>query len=300
MDFGRLDDISSVNFGLPPDASQTIRVLKTADTEGGFYLFVGCAKWGRKEWVGKMYPKGTKDATYLEHYAKFFKSIELNATNYQVPPPERIEQWVKMAGEGFTFCAKFPGPLTGSRDFGQSRNLTASFADAINDFGAAAGPCFFLLPPHFSVEKNKALLDYLDELKRFPTKVFLEFRHPSWFTGSPEAEHVFEILEDFGIGLAITDTAGRRDVLHQHLSIPSAFIRFVGNREHPTDFLRIDEWAEKANSWKKQGLKSMYFFLHNDEDGEGHSPALAKYAIEKFNKVCGTDLMVPKWLDADH
>ena len=296
MDFGKLDDLTGVALTLPPDPEQTKRVLQQAKPAAKPDLFIGCAKWGRKEWVGKMYPKGTKDADYLTHYARFFKSIELNATNYNVPPPERIQAWAKMAGDGFTFCPKFPNPIAGGTDFGQSRNLTAGFADALRNFGDTLGPCFFMLPSHFSTDKRKAFLLYLDELKRFPTKIFVEFRHPSWFTGSKEAEEVFDALEDYSIGTVITDTAGRRDVLHQRLSIPYAFIRFVGNREHPTDFQRIDDWAEKTASWFKSGLQSMYFFMHNDEDGEGHSPKLAAYSIKKFNEVCGTDLDEVKFL----
>lgn len=73
MQFGRVDsveDLSSVNFTLPPDHPSTAAILRSSKanvTE----VFVGCAKWGRPDWVGKIYPPKTKAADFLQHYAAF-------------------------------------------------------------------------------------------------------------------------------------------------------------------------------------------------------------------------------------
>ena len=63
-----------------------------------------------------------------------------------------------------------------------------------------------------------------------PTDVqfFLEVRHPDWFTKDVSKE-LFETLHALNIGAVITDTAGRRDCAHMHLTIPKTFIRYVGN-----------------------------------------------------------------------
>jgi uncharacterized protein YecE (DUF72 family) len=75
------------------------------------------------------------------------------------------------------------------------------------------------------------------------------------------------------------------------LPTPHAFIRFVGNNLHPTDFIRIDEWAEQLKEWKKKGLQSLYFFLHQHD--EAHTPVLAEYTIKKFNEVLNLKLKLP-------
>ena len=95
MDFGRVDplEIGNVNFALPPDPELTIKTLKTAVFKPDLEVHVGCAKWGRKEWVGQIYPEKTKDANFLDEYVKHFDSIELNATFYQVYGPATIEKW---------------------------------------------------------------------------------------------------------------------------------------------------------------------------------------------------------------
>ena len=79
------------------------------------------------------------------------------------------------------------------------------------------------------------------------------------------------------------------------LTTPLAFIRFVGNNMHPTDFTRIDSWVERIKTWIDKGLKEIYFFIHNHE--ELNSPELCKYAIEQFNKRCNTKLKVPELLN---
>ena len=66
MEFGRLPEkqLSELNFSLPKEPPLNKSILpgkKTAHPK----VYVGCAKWGRKEWVGKIYPKGTPEKDFL-------------------------------------------------------------------------------------------------------------------------------------------------------------------------------------------------------------------------------------------
>ena len=94
------------------------------------------------------------------------------------------------------------------------------------------------------------------------------------------------------IGTVITDTAGRRDVLHMRLTAPVVFIRWVGNSLHPTDFPRIEAWAHRLRSWMEKGLKEIYFIVHNHN--ELLAPDLQRHAVERFNAICGTSLKPPR------
>jgi uncharacterized protein YecE (DUF72 family) len=78
----------------------------------------------------------------------------------------------------------------------------------------------------------------------------------------------------------ITDVAGRRDVLHMRLSNRTAFIRFVANDLHPTDFPRIDEWTVLLKKWMEEGLKEIYFFIHTPD--KSLCPELANRFLEKM------------------
>src|SRR5476649_585195 len=111
MEFGRVapEALQLVDFTFPPDPVLTTTTLQAAKNGGPLQVHVGCAKWGRKEWLGKIYPPKTKDANFLDEYVKHFDCIELNATFYNTYPPETIAKWRDKAvtNPGFKFCPKF-------------------------------------------------------------------------------------------------------------------------------------------------------------------------------------------------
>ena len=87
-------------------------------------------------------------------------------------------------------------------------------------------------------------------------------------------------LRELKIGAIITDTAGRRDCAHMDLTVPRAFIRFVGNSLHPTDYTRIDDWVNRMHYWLQQGMEEIYFFMHMHD--EAYSPELTVYMVDKI------------------
>lgn len=294
MDFGRVTDISAVNFALPPDHPVTGKLLKTLKPgKTPVRLYVGCAKWGRPDWIGQLYPKGTKSKDFLSYYTKYFNSIELNALFYSLQPKKIIEGWAATAAPDFRFCPKFSNSIS---HLHQLRNADADsdrFMDHMQSFGDKLGYSFLQLSDKFGVNRANIVQEYLEKLpKDFNT--CLELRHPDWFIPNKIVDETFDLLRQSKIGTVITDTSGRRDCLHMKLTAPVAFIRYVGNNLHPTDFLRIDSWVDRINDWIQQGLREIYFFIHNHE--EKNSPVIAKYAIEAFNKKCGLSLKVPRLL----
>ena len=66
MDFGKIPEkeLLQTDFTLPPDPPENKEVLKRGKGKTKFYI--GCAKWGRKDWIGKLYPQGTKEKDFLE------------------------------------------------------------------------------------------------------------------------------------------------------------------------------------------------------------------------------------------
>lgn len=121
-------------------------------------------------------------------------------------------------------------------------------------------------------------------------EVFTEFRHAQWFADTTAFQSSFDMLQRNHSGTVITDASGRRDCVHMRLTTPEAFIRFVGNGLHPTDYTRIDDWIQRIKLWMSQGIQKVYFFMHQHE--ELHSPELCKYLIEEMNKHCGTQIPV--------
>src|ERR1700749_1702143 len=114
MEFGKLpeSELKKVDFALPPDPGVTTEVLHSSKKKGKTKFYVGCAKWGRKDWIGRLYPAGTKEKDFLEYYAKIFNCIEFNATFYKTPTPEQVIKWKEKVPKDFKFFPKFTQTIT--------------------------------------------------------------------------------------------------------------------------------------------------------------------------------------------
>ncbi|HJW30696.1 MAG TPA: DUF72 domain-containing protein, partial [Saprospiraceae bacterium] len=263
MQFGKVDpgSLSQIDFSLPPDSEVTKLTLgKVKKSKRSTEVRVGGAKWGRKDWIGKLYPKGTKEKDFLQEYGRLFSCIELNAMFYQLYPPSTIEKWVEKVGPDFKFCPKFYQGITHLRRLKNAEHLTSAFLESIHAFGNKLGPCFMQLHDNFGPKNFETLMSYLDQI---PTdlEMFIEVRNKDWYV--PEhAEQLAGYLRERNVGWAISDTAGRRDCVHMHLPVPKAFIRFVGCNLHPTDFTRTDEWARRIKQWNDHGIELVYYFIH--------------------------------------
>ena len=80
MDFGKLDDISMVDFSLPADNPQT-EVTLAAHPKNQTNFYVGPPIWSNPEWLGVIYPTNAKDRDLLYYYSRQFNTIELNVTH---------------------------------------------------------------------------------------------------------------------------------------------------------------------------------------------------------------------------
>jgi Uncharacterized conserved protein len=292
MEFGKVDDneLDLIDLSLPKDPAENKDVLKKG--KGKTKFMVGCAKWGRKDWVGKLYPAGTKEKDFLEYYAKTFNCIEFNATFYKAPTPAQVRTWKSKVPKGFKFCPKFTQTITHLKRLKNVQHEVDAYLEAVHEFGDNLGPIFLMPNPQMGPKQLETIEAFIEG---FPKDVdlFLELRHPDWYN-MPEgySPELYQFLKKQKRGTIITDAAGRRDCAHMHLSTPESFIRFVGNSLHPTDYTRIDDWVKRIKLWMKEGMDTCYFFMHQHE--ELHSPELIKYFIEQLNKHCGTSIDPPK------
>jgi uncharacterized protein YecE (DUF72 family) len=225
------------------------------------------------------------------HYAKSFNTVELNASHYRISPPEWIERWLTMVGEGFRFCPKVNQMISHRTRLKNSDRFTLQFQEMMLNFGKTLGPAFLQLPEDFD---ERRLPDFLSYLIQWPKELPLsiEFRNPIWFQDNEFAEEAYAAMRAQNVHQVITDTSGRRDVLHQRLSSSKVLIRFVGNDLHKTDFQRIDDWIEVLNRWIKSGVNEVYFFVHQ-HNNQGILK-LSTYFIERMNKVLGLKLALPQ------
>ncbi|MEJ6979992.1 DUF72 domain-containing protein [Pedobacter sp. P351] len=281
MEFGRdkTTDISTIDYSLPLGDDSILPGIPDPD----FKFYLGTGKNGKPEWCGNLYPERLPDKERMLEYGKHFNFLELNGSFYNVPTREVAERWANAVrnSPGFKFTPKICRTISHIKRLKGVDEETQEFIDFCKIFGDALGPAFIQAGDNFSVKNFQDVEAYLLSIPE-DFRLNIELRHESWF--QPEAfKRVTDLLEDFDIGLVITDTNLRRDALHMHLTNGCVHIRFNGNNNHITDRLRLEQWNERILAWKSKGVKDVYFALHQPDDATFHESV--KIAKDVFSEL---------------
>lgn len=286
MKFGQVSNPEEIDFSLPETSPETIKLLGSSKNNLPLDVYVGCAKWNRKDLKG-FYPRGTKDE--LSYYSSQFNSIEMNATYYNSPSKEQVKTWKDKTPEGFKFFPKIPQSISHYRRLKDTDELVSAFVDSTVFFEEKLGMAFLQMHENFKPKDFDRLEHFLTEFpKGYPLAV--EVRNEEWFSDPDHSQRYYSLLEKTQKTNVLVDTAGRRDMLHMRLTTPIAFVRYVG-ANHPTDYDRLLDWVRVIKEWKLAGLQKLYFFVHQNIEEE--SPLLAAHFIQHLNKEIGTGLKIP-------
>ena len=263
MKFGKLSNISGVDFTLPDDHPLTATSFSGVPTEK-LSVYLGGTMWNIRPWRGKWYDVKTPIKNFGQAYCKLFNTIELNATHYKIHGPEMIQKWKSWAEGDFTFCPKFPNLITHYRQFNNCEGLTDEFFEAVLEFKEMLGPCFIQLPERTSPKQAPKIQKYLQTLPE-DVDIHVEFRHEDWFKDIPEATDTWMLMREKGLGSVITDTAGRRDAMHMHLTTPKLILRYGGIELQGPEEQRMKDWAARIHQWADQGLEWVQIWMHQPD-----------------------------------
>ncbi|WP_396637856.1 DUF72 domain-containing protein [Maribacter sp. R77961] len=290
MKFGKVEQPEDIDFTLPADHVDTAVVLNKIDQADQFLMHVGCAKWNKQD-LKNFYPRGTKDE--LAYYSTQFNSIELNATFYRIFAAETYEKWNAKTPSNFTFFPKIVQNVSHLRRLNdQAYPVLDQYLTNTANLSDKLGTMFLQMHNNFAPKDWDRVVRFVE---RWPKefRLAMEFRHTDWFNDEKVAQELYHLLEENGIANILVDTAGRRDIMHMRLTNDEAFVRYVG-ANHKSDYTRLDDWVSRLEEWKKQGLRKVNFFIHQNMELE--SPLLSAYFIKKLNERLQTDLTVPKTL----
>ena len=285
MKFGSVPSPGEIDYALPSNHPDTLKILNKGNIDR-FEAFVGCAKWNKADLKG-FYPRGTKDE--LEYYAKQFNSIELNATHYRIFDSQVISGWKNKTPEEFKFFPKVVNSISHYKRLKDVVALIEEYTLPIRSFEHKLGMIFLQLRDDFKPKDFDRIQQFLESWPK-DLPLAIELRHTDWFNDEAVANQVYRLFEEFDITNIITDTAGRRDLLHMRLTTPVAFVRYVG-ANHESDYSRLDDWVLRLKEWKSQGLEKLYFFVH--QNIEKKSPLLSAHFIKLLSKELGTCLKIP-------
>lgn len=287
MKFGKVENLGALDLSLPVDHVDTSRVL----LEGGYSakrpkVFIGCPRWAKAELKG-FYPKGTKDE--LAYYSTQFNAIELNAFYYRIFPEKVVQGWYERSAPDFTFFPKVPQLIS---QFRRLKNCTVELDDyfrSISHFKEKLGTVFLQMNDNYGPKNFEDLVEFVEQWpKGLPLSV--ELRHTDWYNDPSITQELYAMLEENKVCHTITDTAGRRDIMHMRLTNNQCFVRFTG-ANHPSDVDRLDEWFERLTSWKEQGIEQINIFIH--QTIEKDLQMLSARLIQRINEEWGYEMKVP-------
>ena len=272
MKFGYLEDPSNVDYNLPE-----VELANQIQRDQPVTLHIGGSKWGIREWVGNVYPKGTKPTDYLYHYSRYFNSIELNASGYGLRMLDSLEKWTQQVPAGFTFSPKFPRTVSHYRKLtGPGLSSAHDFLRRVSDFGSHLGCPFLQMNASFDPTHMDALIDFVEETSSLGHYA-IELRHPAWFIDVHS--EVKSLLREHGISWVITDTPGRRDVVHCTRTSDILFVRFAASLNMEIDQSRLTAWADRVATMSSQGIKHLYLNVH------AMNPQLVPILVDFFKQA---------------
>jgi uncharacterized protein YecE (DUF72 family) len=216
-------------------------------------ILVGTSGYGYAEWVGSVYPAGTKPKDFLSHYAKVFPTVELNRPFYAMPTADQIRGNLEQAGPSLVFAVKANAALTHRIDTATWKVHAGSFKKAIEPLLEAKRLAAVLLqfPPQFrnTEERRRYLFALLDEFVDIPAA--LEFRHAGWYNSA-----VVDICRERRVPLVSTDLPELPGLppLVDVCTASTAYFRFHGRN---------------GAGWSLSDDTSRYDYVYSDVELEG-------------------------------
>ena len=231
---------------------------------------IGCSGWNYNHWRnGVFYPPRMPASRWLEHYSRFFDTVEVNATFYRLPTVKAVQGWVDGSPPDFLFAIKASRYLTHIKRLSALGGGLSVFYERIEPLlrSPKMGPVLWQLPETFHRDDDRlgAALAALP-----PGRHCFEFRHASWFAGE-----VYELLRSHGAALVIGDMPKRSFQTHE-LTTDWTFVRFhYGARGRNGNYSKreLEAWAARFADWRERA--EIYAYFNNDWEGYAIRNALA-------------------------
>ena len=222
-------------------------------------LFVGCSGWFYWHWRNDFYPNGLPTSRWFEHYARQFRTVELNAPFYSWPTVATVEGWVRQLGRRrFVYAVKVSELITHVKRFVGTQRLVRDFYHVADLLGPRLGCFLFQLPPsyRYTPGRLRSIVRQLDPSR--PNVV--EFRHKSWWN-----ETVYAAFREAGIVFCSCSGPRLPDELVR--TADDVYVRFHGTtRWYRHDYTKqeLAVWAERIRG---SGARRVWAYFNNDREG---------------------------------
>jgi uncharacterized protein YecE (DUF72 family) len=240
---------------------------------------IGCSGWSYDDWIDSFYPAsiGGRKSEWLGYYAKFFPTVEINSTFYQVPTDDVVKAWVEKGSkiDKFEFSVKMPEIVTHQSILENSAEKAAAQASSFEKIcieplhnAGLLGSVLIQLSPKFTFDGDSSLAKLRTVFEMVAHEKYsyvTEFRHRSWLndTGTDLKSDILDLLREFKVANVMVD--GPDFPITRSLTSNIAYVRFHGRN--------YDLWFKGDKEKDKDDRRlNRYDFLYSDEQLELWKP----------------------------
>jgi uncharacterized protein YecE (DUF72 family) len=199
---------------------------------------IGSCAWSFDEWHGAFYPQDLPASQWLEFYTRYFPSVEIDSTFYNVPVENTVRRWIEVTPAEFRFTCKLPREITHACRLHDCSAQLNSFLRAIEPLAPKLHVLLVQLPPSFAPKEGKqALRGFLEQLPR-DFRFAIEFRHPGW-----HRPQIIRLLEKYRVCWVWADTSP----LNERNLAPFEFL------PRTTDFLYLRLLGDYTTKYDRDG-----------------------------------------------
>jgi|Deesub1362B_J571_1020462.scaffolds.fasta_scaffold03208_3 uncharacterized protein YecE (DUF72 family) len=229
-------------------------------------VFIGTSGWIYPHWwEGVFYPPGLPQQKWLNYYARFFNTVEINNSFYRLPSRSVFEKWASESPEGFGFTVKASRFITHMKKLKDPETTTARFLRHVSGLSEKLQILLFQLPPFWKYDQQRVedFLAWMNAQQILPRpRIAMEIRNPSWRT-----ESFFGLLARYNVCLAFADWPD----LDVEEPITADFI-YV--RRHGPGWLYASSYSDaqlyrlagRISGWQAEG-KDVFVYFNNDAGG---------------------------------
>lgn len=199
---------------------------------------IGSCAWSFKHWHGVFYPHDLPESHWLQFYAEYFPSVEVDSTFHAAPPETSVRRWAEATPASFRFTCKLPRQITHVCHLRDCAAELNSFLHAIEPLGQKLQVILVQLPPSLTpIDGKQALRKFLVQLPR-DFRFAIEFRHAGW-----HRPQFIRLLEKYRVCWVWADTTP----LNERNLAPFEFLPCT------TDFLYLRLLGDYATKYDVDG-----------------------------------------------
>jgi uncharacterized protein YecE (DUF72 family) len=228
-------------------------------------IHLGTSGYVYAHWRHVFYPKGLPARQWLEHYARIFSTVELNATFYRLPTASAVDGWREGTPRGFLFAAKGSRYLTHMKRLKDPGEGIDRYFDLVLRLGKKLSVVLWQLPPQMNKADPERLAQFLGKLPRKDLRHAVEFRSPAWYVGE-----ISDVLDAHGAAFCEHDLVRMRP---PRLTGGFRYLRFHGaTGKYRGRYGRraLRPFARDLLAWPRDA----YVYFNNDTFGHALRDAL--------------------------